>query len=153
MSTCLASSLANIFSQTSTCQGSTACQSASVVQRSSADKDASGATRLRDTTQKVVGNVFYGTMLRALRASTLKGEYGHGGRGEEVFQAQLDQLLAEGAGQARKHDLVDVIVDRLAEQQRLMDERREAQAQERDNLDASGQDGETGRDETVGVDQ
>lgn len=72
---------------------------------------------LRETTNKLVGSVFFGTLLRTLRSSTLKGEYGHGGRGEEVFMGQLDQILAERAGQSRTYDLGEAILRRFAEQQ------------------------------------
>ena len=57
---------------------------------------------------EVVGTVFYGTLLKTMRASNLKGQYGHGGRGEEVFQAQLDQTLADQAGQAASFNLADI---------------------------------------------
>ena len=72
---------------------------------------------LRQAVDQLVGNVFYGAMLRSLRASTVKGEYGHGGRGEEVFQAQLDQIIAERAGQAQRYSLNHAIYERLAQQQ------------------------------------
>ena len=42
-----------------------------------------------------MGETFYGQMLKALRSTVDKPAYFHGGRGEEVFQQQLDQLLAE----------------------------------------------------------
>ncbi len=76
--------------------------------------------QLRDSAAQVVGSVFYGTLLKNLRSSSLQGEIGHGGRGEEVFQAQLDQVLAERAGQARNFDLADVIVRRFERQVRVL---------------------------------
>ncbi len=60
-----------------------------------ADKEA-----LRADIGEFVGNVFYGTLLRAMRDSTLKGSYMHGGRGEEVFSGQLHMELAKRMGQA-----------------------------------------------------
>jgi hypothetical protein len=42
-----------------------------------------------------VGEAFFGQMIKAMRATTGKPAYFHGGRGEEVFQGQLDQKLAE----------------------------------------------------------
>ena len=65
---------------------------------------------LRDIASRIVGTTFYGTLLRTLRDSGVKGEYGHGGRGEEVFQAQLDQIYAEQAGRARGSDLTEALV-------------------------------------------
>lgn len=51
--------------------------------------------KLRETFGSVVGETFYGQMLREMRKSVQKSAYFHGGRGEEVFQGQLDQLLAQ----------------------------------------------------------
>jgi len=82
----------------------------------SGDTPASAADRaraeLRQTAREVTGQIFFGTLLRQLRSSTLKGEYGHGGRGEEIFQAQLDQILAERAGRGTDTDIADALVRR-----------------------------------------
>ncbi len=51
--------------------------------------------KLREAFDKFVGETFYGQMLKALRSSVGKPAYFHGGRTEEVFQAQLDQLMTE----------------------------------------------------------
>jgi Rod binding domain-containing protein len=82
--------------------------------------------RLRDAADRLVGTVFYGTLLRQMRDSKLKGKYGHGGRGEEIFQAQLDQRFAEQAGQASSNALADAIYREF---------RTQAQAVERFRLD------------------
>ena len=74
-------------------------------------------SRLREVTGQVVGSVFYGTLLRTMRDSAIKGKYGHGGYGETVFQGQLDQVLAERAGSSRQNDLTGAMVKRLAKQQ------------------------------------
>lgn len=42
-----------------------------------------------------VGNTFYGQLIASMRKTVDKPAYFHGGRGEEVFQGQLDQMLAE----------------------------------------------------------
>jgi hypothetical protein len=76
--------------------------------------------QLRDAAGQIVGSTFYGTLLRIQRESNLKGPYGHGGRGEEVFRAQLDQILAEQAGRARAFDLTDSIVARYEKRVRAM---------------------------------
>lgn len=77
-------------------------------------------TRLRQATDQLVGSVFYGTLLKTMRANGLRGKYGHGGRGEEVFAAQLDQILAERAGRARGYDLSDAIMGQLDRQVRAL---------------------------------
>src|SRR5688500_16591557 len=53
------------------------------------------SAELRQQFTQFVGEVFFGQMIKAMRATTGKPAYFHGGRGEEVFQGQLDQKLAE----------------------------------------------------------
>ncbi len=80
--------------------------------------------RLREAAGQAVGSVFFGTLLKMMRESDLKGGYGHGGRGEDVFSAQLHGLFAERLGGAVKTPLTEAIVRTLERQQRLMDGRR-----------------------------
>ena len=49
----------------------------------------------RDAFQSFVGQSLFGQLLRAMRKTVGKPAYFHGGRTEEVFQQQLDQVLAE----------------------------------------------------------
>jgi len=70
--------------------------------------------KLRRTVNEVVGVTFFGQMLKMARDSTFKGSYGHGGRGEEIFAAQLDMELAQRAGGAMNNSLSDAIYERLA---------------------------------------
>ena len=58
-------------------------------------QQAGGDIELREAFDQFVGETFYSHMLKALRKSVDTPAYFHGGRGEEVFQGQLDQLLAE----------------------------------------------------------
>jgi hypothetical protein len=53
------------------------------------------ADELRNQFTQFVGETFYGQMIKAMRSTVGKPAYFHGGRGEEVFQGQLDQQLAE----------------------------------------------------------
>ncbi len=78
--------------------------------------------RLKDVTGKIVGSVFYGTMLKAMRESTLNGPYGHGGRGEEAFAPQLHGILAERMGSQPTGGLSDALYARLERQQTLISE-------------------------------
>jgi len=68
---------------------------------------------LRQAVDEMVGVTFFGQMLKTARGSSLKGEFGHGGRGEDVFGAQLDQELARRAGQGMSNRLSDAIYERL----------------------------------------
>ncbi len=76
--------------------------------------------RLREASGRIVGSVFYGTLLKTMRESTLKGEYGHGGRGEEVFSAQLHGILAERMGSERHRGLGDALYRRFERQTRMI---------------------------------
>lgn len=80
--------------------------------------------RLRESTGQVVGSVFYGTMLKAMRSSSIKGPHGHGGRGEEVFAAQLDALLARRMGEASRGGLAETLYRSLEGQQERISELR-----------------------------
>ena len=74
---------------------------------------------LKEVTGKVVGSVFFGTLLKSMRDSTLKGKYGHGGRGEDVFSAQLHNLYAENVGSSMQNGIGATIYKRLEHQQAL----------------------------------
>lgn len=50
---------------------------------------------LREAFQSFVGETLFGQMLKAARKTQRKPAYFHGGRAEEMFQQQLDQVLAE----------------------------------------------------------
>lgn len=69
---------------------------------------------LRQAVGEMVGATFFGEMLKIARSSPLKSELGHGGRGEEVFGAQLDFEFARLAGQGMRGGLTDAICKRLS---------------------------------------
>lgn len=50
---------------------------------------------LREKFNLFVGEQLFGQMLKAMRKTVGKPAYFHGGRAEEIFQGQLDQVLAE----------------------------------------------------------
>lgn len=76
--------------------------------------------RVKETTGRVIGSVFFGTLLKAMRESSLKGEYGHGGRGEEVFTAQLHGLIAEELGMTIQRGPMAAISRQFSRQAELM---------------------------------
>ncbi|MHC4697735.1 MAG: rod-binding protein [Planctomycetota bacterium] len=80
--------------------------------------------RLRGAVGEVVGSVFYGTLLKTMRESELKGPIGHGGRGEEIFAAQLHGMMAERMGKATRGGLADALYNSMEHQQRLISELR-----------------------------
>jgi hypothetical protein len=64
---------------------------------------------LRERVGEFVGGVFYGMLLRQMEASKFKGEYMHGGRGEEVFRGQLNQELARRLGSAKNDPIANAL--------------------------------------------
>lgn len=54
-----------------------------------------GKLDTREAFDNFVGEVFYGQLLKAMRSTQGKPAYFHGGRAEEVFQQQFDQVLTE----------------------------------------------------------
>ena len=42
----------------------------------------------REALGEFVANTFYGTLLKLMNESMLKGKYFHGGRGEQIFKGQ-----------------------------------------------------------------
>lgn len=59
----------------------------------------------RKTVGQFVGNAFYGTLLKQVQESKMKGAFGHGGRGEEVFNGQLSMEFAKRIGQSHNDPL------------------------------------------------
>lgn len=53
-----------------------------------------GNPELKKAFTDFVGQTFYGQMLKSLRSTVEKPAYFHGGRGEEMFQEQMDQVLS-----------------------------------------------------------
>ena len=68
---------------------------------------------LRQAVNEVVGTVFFAPMLKMARENPFKGRFGHGGRGEEVFGAQLDMELARRASHRLEGGLTEAMVRRL----------------------------------------
>ena len=56
--------------------------------------------QLRETFDAFVGQTFFAQMLQAMRKTVGKSAYFHGGRAEEIFQQQLDQVLGEKLAKA-----------------------------------------------------
>jgi len=77
----------------------------SVVTRNDSVKQAEEDKKLRDVLHQVVGQTLFGQMLKAMRATQEKNPYFDGGRAEEIFQSQLDQVLVEKMTQATSRSL------------------------------------------------
>jgi hypothetical protein len=61
----------------------------------------SDKTPLHQAFDQFVGTALYGQMLATMRKSQGKPPYFHGGRGEEIFQGQLDQELVKSMTSAQ----------------------------------------------------
>ncbi len=61
---------------------------------------ATGSPEVKEAFQDFVGQTFYSQMLSAMRKTVEKPAYFHGGRAEEIFQGQLDQVLSESLSEA-----------------------------------------------------
>ncbi len=88
----------------------------------------SNRDEMREKVGDLVGNIFYGTLLRQMQESKLKGEYLHGGRGEEVFRAQLGMELAKRMGQSPTDPMSNMIYDAFVRRQGIEDGSRKSPA-------------------------
>ena len=93
---------------------------------SAAAPESQGTRRLKEVTGQVLGSVFFGTLLRIMRETESKGMYGHGGRGEEVFSAQLHGIFAERLGATLRTPLGEAIYRSLEGQQKRINQERSA---------------------------
>ncbi|MFK8113904.1 MAG: hypothetical protein AB8B91_17005 [Rubripirellula sp.] len=64
-------------------------------------------TTAKEAFTDFVGQTLFGSMLTSMRKTVGTPAYMHGGRTEEVFQKQMDQLMVE--------DLTDASADSIAE--------------------------------------
>lgn len=63
--------------------------------------------QLKQAFYDFVGQTFYGHLMAAMRKTVPKSTYFHGGRAEEVFQNQLDQVFAENMARASAHTFAE----------------------------------------------
>lgn len=81
--------------------------------------DATNSTKaadseVREAFQEFVGKTFYGQLMKSMRKSVGKPAYFHGGRGEEVFRSQLDQLVVDRISETSAGPLADSMYDLTA---------------------------------------
>jgi len=69
-------------------------------ERGVVEQNAPDDRQLRETFGQFVGEAFFGQLMKAMRSNVGKPAYFHGGRAEEIFQGQLDQVLAEKISEA-----------------------------------------------------
>lgn len=71
------------------------------------DVNSAQPDQLKEAFHDFVGQTFFGELMKAFRSTQQPSAYFHGGRAEEIFQGQLDQVLAE--------KLSDASADRIAD--------------------------------------
>lgn len=69
--------------------------------------------QLREASEMYVSTAFIMPMFERLRNDPLAANLFHGGRGEKIFQQQLDQVLSDRIAGATRFDLVDSIYKQL----------------------------------------
>jgi Rod binding domain-containing protein len=72
----------------------------------------SGKEEVHEKFTQFVGETFYGQMLKSMRSTVGKPAYFNGGRGEQVFQGQLDQTMAQEMTKASASKLADPMFER-----------------------------------------
>lgn len=70
------------------------------------------ADDVRATFTQFVGETFYGQMIKAMRSTVGKPAYFHGGRGEDVFQGQLDQQMGQHLTESTAAKFSDPLFER-----------------------------------------
>tara|TARA_R110002049_G_scaffold72490_6_gene187372 strand:- start:53146 stop:53481 length:336 start_codon:yes stop_codon:yes gene_type:complete len=66
---------------------------------------------LQEAFTDFVGQTLFGSMLASMRKTVGKPAYMHGGRTEEVFQQQLDQIIVEDMTEASADSLAGPMYD------------------------------------------
>ena len=70
--------------------------------------------QLREAAEKLVSTTMIMPMFEQLRNDPLATNLFHGGRGEKIFQQQMDQILSDRVAGATRFDLVDAVYKQLS---------------------------------------
>ncbi len=82
-----------------------------MVDQSVEGSDSRKAPTTKEAFSDFVGQTFFGHLMSSMRATVEKPAYFHGGRGEEVFQGQLDQLMVENMSKASSKTFAEPMYD------------------------------------------
>jgi hypothetical protein len=75
-------------------------------------------SELEEKFTEFVGQTLFGSMLASMRKTLSKPAYMHGGRTEEVFQQQLDQVIVEDLTEASADSIASPMFDLFKMQKR-----------------------------------
>ena len=73
----------------------------------SPDAASENSPELKEAFHDFVGQTFFGELIKAFRSTQQPSAYFHGGRAEEIFQGQFDQVLAEKLSDASAEQVAD----------------------------------------------
>ncbi len=76
-----------------------------------ANKVGADTAEVREKFDTFVGEAFYGQLLKAMHKGHGKPAYFHGGKAEEAFQGQLDQILATKMAETNASDFTGAMFD------------------------------------------
>ena len=79
---------------------------------------AGGSHELQEAFSDFVGQTLFGSMLASMRKTVGKPAYMHGGRTEEVFQKQLDEILVEQLTEASADEIAQPMFELFQLQRR-----------------------------------
>jgi peptidoglycan hydrolase FlgJ len=82
------------------------------------DGQSTEPSQLEEKFTEFVGQTLFGSMLASMRKTLDKPAYMHGGRTEEVFQKQLDQLMVEDLTKASADSIASPMFDLFNMQKR-----------------------------------
>ncbi|WP_372724013.1 rod-binding protein [Novipirellula sp.] len=84
-----------------------ASKSSPLDQHAISQQPAKPANETQEAFTDFVGQTLFGSMLDSMRKTVGKPAYMHGGRTEEVFQQQMDQLIVEDLTEASASSIAD----------------------------------------------
>ncbi|MFO1065844.1 MAG: rod-binding protein [Pirellulales bacterium] len=68
---------------------------------------------LKDVFQDFVGRTFFSELIKSLRSTQQGSAYMNGGRAEEIFQGQLDQVLTDHLSDASAASISDPMLEQV----------------------------------------
>ena len=71
--------------------------------------------QLREAAEKLVATTLIMPLFEQLRSDPLAANLVHGGRGEKIFQQQMDQILSDRIAGASRFDVVDAVYKQLSQ--------------------------------------
>lgn len=96
------------------------------------------ALSVREAFTNFVGETFFSQLIKSMRATTDKAAYFHGGQGEEIFTAQLDQTMAEEMTAASADKFANPMFERQFPQMGKLLREYESKQHEKPVFDAQG---------------